>query len=84
MPIKEAAKKYLRQTKKHRVLNLARQKTANDLIKKIKKLALAGQKEEAKKIDRRGQSSDWQISQKRRDQKEYGWQTEIKIDETIE
>ncbi len=50
MPIKEAAKKYLRQTKKHRVLNLARQKTAKDIVKKIKKMALGGQKDEAKKL----------------------------------
>jgi len=50
MPIKEAAKKYLRQTKKHRVLNLERQKTARDIVKKIKKMAAAGQKDEAKKL----------------------------------
>jgi len=50
MPIKESAKKALRQAKKHRVLNLARQKAAKDIIKKIKKMAIAGQKEEAKKL----------------------------------
>lgn len=50
MPIKESAKKYLRQTKKHRVLNLSRQKAVKDVTKKIKKLVLAGQKDEAKKL----------------------------------
>ncbi|MBI4709303.1 MAG: 30S ribosomal protein S20 [Candidatus Portnoybacteria bacterium] len=50
MPIKESAKKALRQEKKHRVLNLARQKAAKDVVKKIKKMATAGQKDEAKKL----------------------------------
>ena len=50
MPIKESAKKYLRQTKKHRVLNLARAKAVKDTTKKIKKLAAANQKDEAKKL----------------------------------
>jgi len=50
MPIKESAKKYLRQTKKHRVLNLARAKAVKDTTKKIIKLAAAGQKDEAKKL----------------------------------
>ena len=50
MPIKESAKKALRQAKKHRVLNLARQKAAKDIVKKIKKMAMAGQKDEAKKL----------------------------------
>ncbi len=57
MPIKQSAKKYLRQTKKHRVLNLARAKAVKDVTKKIKKLIAAGQaelsssqKEEAKKL----------------------------------
>jgi small subunit ribosomal protein S20 len=50
MPIKESAKKYLRQTKKHRVLNLARAKAVKDVTKKIKKMAIAGQKEEAQKL----------------------------------
>jgi len=50
MPIKESAKKALRQAKKHRVLNLARSKAAKDIVKKIKKMAIAGQKEEAKKL----------------------------------
>jgi small subunit ribosomal protein S20 len=49
MPIKESAKKALRQAKKHRVLNLARQKAAKDIVKKIKKLALTN-KDEAKKL----------------------------------
>jgi small subunit ribosomal protein S20 len=50
MPIKESAKKALRQAKKRRVLNLARQKAAKDIVKKIKKMAIAGQKDEAKKL----------------------------------
>jgi small subunit ribosomal protein S20 len=50
MPIKESAKKYLRQIKKHRVLNLARAKAVKDVTKKIKKLITANQKEEAKKL----------------------------------
>jgi small subunit ribosomal protein S20 len=50
MPVKESAKKALKQTKKHRLLNVARQKTAKDIVKKIKKMALAGQKDEAKKL----------------------------------
>ncbi|MDD5589671.1 MAG: 30S ribosomal protein S20 [Candidatus Portnoybacteria bacterium] len=50
MPIKESAKKYLRQTKKHRILNIARQKAVKDLTKKITKLLAAGQKDEAKNM----------------------------------
>ncbi len=50
MPIKESAKKELRKAKKRRVLNLRRQKTMKDTLKKIKKLILAGKKEEAKKL----------------------------------
>jgi small subunit ribosomal protein S20 len=50
MPIKESAKKYLRQTKKHRVLNVARQKAVKDVTKKITKLLIAGQKDEAKNL----------------------------------
>jgi len=50
MPIKESAKKYLRQTKKHRVLNLARAKAVKDTTKKIIKLITAGSKEEAQKM----------------------------------
>lgn len=50
MPIKESAKKYLRQTKKHRMLNLARAKAVKDITKKIKKLVAAAKKDEAKKL----------------------------------
>lgn len=50
MPIKESAKKALRQTKKHRVLNLARAKAFKNAIKKIKRLVATSQKEEAKKL----------------------------------
>ncbi|OGZ33597.1 MAG: 30S ribosomal protein S20 [Candidatus Portnoybacteria bacterium RBG_19FT_COMBO_36_7] len=49
MPIKESAKKALRQAKKHRVLNLARAKAVKDITKKIKKLALTN-RDEAKKL----------------------------------
>ena len=49
MPIKESAKKALRQAKKHHELNLARSKAAKDVVKKIKKLALTN-KDEAKKL----------------------------------
>lgn len=50
MPIKESAKKELRKAKKRRVLNLQRQKTMKDALKKIKKLILAGKKDEAKNL----------------------------------
>ncbi|OGZ34057.1 MAG: 30S ribosomal protein S20 [Candidatus Portnoybacteria bacterium RBG_13_41_18] len=50
MPIKKSAKKYLRQTKKHRVLNLARAKAVKNATKKITKLVAAGSKDEAKKL----------------------------------
>ncbi len=50
MPIKESAKKYLRQTKKHRVLNLARGKAVKDVTKKITKLLASNAKDEAKKL----------------------------------
>jgi small subunit ribosomal protein S20 len=49
MPIKESAKKALRQAGRHRVLNLARAKAVKDIVKKIKKLAQTD-KEEAKKL----------------------------------
>ncbi len=50
MPIKESAKKYLRQTKKHRVLNLARGKALKDVTKKFTKLIASGAKDDAKKL----------------------------------
>lgn len=50
MPIKESAKKELRKAKKRRVLNVKRQKTMRDSLKNIKKLILAGKKDEAKKM----------------------------------
>lgn len=50
MPIKESAKKELRKAKKRRVLNVRRQKTMRDALKNIKKLLLAGKKDEAKKL----------------------------------
>ncbi len=50
MPIKESAKKELRKALKRRVLNLGRSATLKNSIKKVKKLILAGQKDEAKKL----------------------------------
>ena len=50
MPIKESAKKEIRKGKKRRVLNVQRQKTMRDALKKISKLLLAGKKDEAKKL----------------------------------
>ena len=50
MPIKESAKKELRKGARRRVLNLQRQKTMKDSLKKIKKLILAGKKDDAKKL----------------------------------
>ena len=50
MPIKASAKKELRKAKKRRVLNVRRQKTMRDALKNIKKLILAGKKDEAKKM----------------------------------
>jgi small subunit ribosomal protein S20 len=50
MPIKESAKKELRKAKKRRVLNVRRQKAMRDSLKNIKKLILAGKKDEAKKL----------------------------------
>ncbi len=50
MPTKESAKKELRKAKKRRVLNLQRQKIMKNALKNIKKLILAGKKDEAKKL----------------------------------
>ena len=50
MPIKESAKKEMRKNKKRRVLNVRRQKTMRDALRNIKKLILAGKKDEAKKL----------------------------------
>ena len=50
MPIKESAKKALRQSKKRRLLNLARKKAVKDATKKIMKLIASGAKDEAKKL----------------------------------
>ena len=50
MPIKASAKKELRKAKKRRVLNVRRQKTMRDALKNIKKLILAGKKDEAKEM----------------------------------
>ncbi|MDD2731056.1 MAG: 30S ribosomal protein S20 [Candidatus Portnoybacteria bacterium] len=50
MPIKDSAKKELRKSKARRFLNLARLNALRQTVKKIKKLASAGQKEEGKKL----------------------------------
>lgn len=50
MPIKNAAKKALRQDKKKKALNLARKKTMKETIKKFQKLVKAGKKDEAQKL----------------------------------
>lgn len=50
MPIKESAKKELRKAEKRHVLNVRRQKTMKDSLKKVKKMLLAGKKEEAQKL----------------------------------
>jgi len=50
MPIKASAKKELRKSKNHRIWNLARVKAVKETAKKMKKLAAAGQKDEAEKL----------------------------------
>jgi len=50
MPIKASAKKELRKALKRRVWNLQRKKAVKDVTKKIKKLLVAGSKDEAKKM----------------------------------
>lgn len=50
MPIKKAAKKALRQTKKKRGSNLRRIKTMKEVVKKLSKLAKEGKKDEARKL----------------------------------
>lgn len=50
MPIKESAKKELRKNKRRRVLNLQRMKVLKESVKKVKKLAASGKKDDAKKL----------------------------------
>lgn len=50
MPIIKSAKKALRQSIKRRKLNLRRKDVMKDAIKQVKKLKLAGKKEEALKL----------------------------------
>jgi small subunit ribosomal protein S20 len=50
MPIKQSAKKELRKAKRRKILNLQRQKAMKNAVKKVKKTASAGQKEEAKEL----------------------------------
>lgn len=50
MPIKDSAKKEMRKTAKRTAVNSGRKKAIKELIKKIRKAALSGQIEEAKKM----------------------------------
>ncbi len=50
MPIKESAKKALRQSKKREAANLKRKKAMKDISKKIAKLAAAKKIKEAQKL----------------------------------
>ena len=50
MPIKESAKKALRQSKKRETANLKRKKAMKDISKKIAKLAAAKKIKEAQKL----------------------------------
>ncbi len=49
MPIKQAAKKYLRQTKKRRAYNLLWKRKVKEAVKKTRKLIAEKKKDEAKK-----------------------------------
>jgi small subunit ribosomal protein S20 len=50
VPIKQAAKKYLRASKKRAARNLAIKKTFKDAVKKLRELAAAGKTDEAKEM----------------------------------
>lgn len=50
MPNKPSAKKAIRQSAKRNILNSARKETMKNSVKKIKKLAQANKKDEAKKL----------------------------------
>lgn len=50
MPITESAKKAVRQSLRKRERNLKRKEAIKDIVKKIKKLAAEGKKEEAKSL----------------------------------
>jgi small subunit ribosomal protein S20 len=50
MPITQSAKKALRQNIRRRELNLERKRKMQDILKKLRKLAAAGKKEEARKL----------------------------------
>ncbi len=50
MPITTSAKKALRSSKRKHVYNLRRKDTLQDTTKKVKKLIVAGKKEEATKM----------------------------------
>ena len=50
MPNKPSAKKAIRQPAKRNILNSARKEAIKNSVKKIKKLAQAGKKDEAKKL----------------------------------
>jgi len=50
MPNKPSAKKAIRQSAKRNILNSARKEAIKNSVKKIKKLAQVGKKDEAKKL----------------------------------
>jgi small subunit ribosomal protein S20 len=50
MPITKGAHKALRASKRKHVFNVRRKATMNDEVKKLRKLAVAGQKAEAEKL----------------------------------
>ena len=50
MPITSSAKKALRASSKKRVFNIRRTKAVDDVVKQIKKLVVAGNKADAKKL----------------------------------
>ncbi len=50
MPITKGAHKALRASKRKHVFNVRRKTTMNDSVKKLRKLAEAGKKEEAQKM----------------------------------
>lgn len=50
MPITKGAHKALRSSKRKHVFNVRRKTTMNDSVKKLRKLAEAGKKEEAQKM----------------------------------
>jgi len=50
MPITQSAKKALRQSKRRKIVNLKRKDAMKDFVKQIKKLKVAGKKDEVAKL----------------------------------